>query len=117
MSELLLFAGAWVSAWFLRGVLARRRPGWRVECAGCLTHRAIGGATTVASDDDGTVPAPRTAGPRRQLYLELWDSYGNLYEKWAVGRGEQLATRDVGPWLLDQVAGLVRRLNAYQGQG
>jgi hypothetical protein len=77
--------------------LACRRRGWPVECRDC--HQAV------------------EVGPRRQLYVELWDSHGMLYGKWAVGNGEIIGSRPVGPWLLDVLGANVTRLNKFQAFG
>jgi hypothetical protein len=79
------------------GILAARRVArrWTVQCGDC--H------------------ATREAGPRRQLYLEVWDSYGNMYEKFPVGAGEMLNTRAVDPSLMAQVRSVVQRINAETG--
>lgn len=72
-------------------VAGRQRHTWAAECGRC--HGV------------------REAGPRRQLYLEVWDSYGNMYEKYPVGDGELLGTRPVDAQLLMDVRQVVGRLN------
>lgn len=87
-----VFAGA-AAGIVIFGALTRRRAvRWTVECGRCHTERE--------------------AGPRRQLYLEVWDSYGNMYEKFPVGAGELLSTRQVDAALMMDVRQLVGRINA-----
>lgn len=82
-----------VAGWIVRWRLAATPQTWTVVCGRCSSIRE--------------------PGPRRQLSVEVWDSYGMMYKQWYVGEGEQLGTRPVGSWLLDAIAAEVRRINAY----
>jgi hypothetical protein len=83
----------------LRALLERaNRTRWPVRCGQCASERE--------------------PGPRRQLSVELWDSYGMQYKQWRVGTlGELLDTRAVGPWLLQAIATEVLRLERFQRDG
>ena len=53
-------------------------------------------------------------GDRQQLFVELWDNYGQMYEKWPVGEGELLNTRTVDFELLREIRQRVQHLNALR---
>ena len=53
-----------------------------------------------------------TPGERQQLFLELWDSEGRMYEKWPVGDGELLARRTVDFSILREIRQRVQAINA-----
>lgn len=53
---------------------------------------------------------------RQQLYVELWDSYGQMYDRWPVGEGELLNTRAVDFELLRELRQRVAHLNALRRQ-
>lgn len=89
------FAIGWVARWW---DTARAAGLWIVTCGNCADRRH--------------------AGPRRQLSIELWDSYGNQYKQWRVGRwGEDRETREPGPWLYDAIAAEVRRVGMLTRHG
>lgn len=90
---LLLVNIGFLVGWVLRWRLAAAQGTWRVVCGQCATVRV--------------------AGPRRQLSIELWDSYGNQYKAWHVGKGEFLDTKAPGPWLYQQLEAEVTRINSY----
>lgn len=56
----------------------------------------------------------KRTGPRRQLYLELWDTYGMQYTHWPVGDGELKNSRPVDGTLLAEIKGEVARVGALQ---
>lgn len=55
---------------------------------------------------------PPERGERRQLNLEVWDTYGHMIAQWPVGEGEQLGSRAIGPWVEAEVGAVVASHNA-----
>jgi hypothetical protein len=94
MIPYLLAALALPLGWILRWRLTAARGTWVTRCGNCAQER--------------------TGGPRRQLFVEIWDSNGTMYKQWHVGRqGEFKDTRAPGPWLWDQISAEVKRVTAY----
>lgn len=94
------FAVATVAAtfgWILRARMPREHATWPVECRDC--HKEY------------------DTGPRRQLFVQLWDTHGMMYASWPVGVGELLASQAPGPWLWDRITQDVARLNKFQAFG
>lgn len=101
---LILVAGALVG-WILRSLAGGAPTRW----LGTLPVR-----WTVVC---GTCSLEREAGPRRQLTIEVWDTYGNQYKQWRVGRwGENHDTRKPGTWLWQQIAAEIARLEGLIAQ-
>jgi len=88
-----LLVGFGLGDWWVTTRVARR-PAWPVVCGECRRRW--------------------DRGPRRQLKLELWDTYGMLYESWPTGVGEFLDTRPVTADMVDRIARAVRRVNDFQ---
>jgi hypothetical protein len=59
---------------------------------------------------------PFPYGVRRQLHVELWDTYGMLYAKYPVGEGEDLRSQPVGPWLTAALKAQVEQINTMQAK-
>jgi hypothetical protein len=76
----------------------KRPVAWVVQCAQC-GHEV-----------------PHTGHDRRQLHVELWDTYGMLYAKYPVGEGEDLRSQPVGPWLTAALKQQVENVNAMQAR-
>lgn len=55
-----------------------------------------------------------TPGERQQLYIELWDNEGRMYEKWPVGDGELLNRRTVDFALLREIRQRISVINAVR---
>lgn len=55
-------------------------------------------------------------GDRQQLFVEVWDSYGQMYEHWPVGDGELLNSRKVDFELLRDIRNRVASLNVLRKQ-
>lgn len=54
-------------------------------------------------------------GPRQQLYIEVWDGYGNMYGHYPAGAGERADSRAAAdPTLWADVVRDVERVNALQ---
>lgn len=81
-----------LAGWIVRWRLALAQAAWPTRCGVCGREQL--------------------EGPRRQLFVEIWDSYGMQYKQWAVGKGELLHSRPPGPWLWDAITVELARLDA-----
>lgn len=62
----------------------------------------------------GTCQQEKRTGPRRQLFVEVWDSYGVQYYQAPVGDGELKNSRPVDGMLLADLKDQVARVGALQ---